>query len=99
MDLTYTKYIGPQGYLNTHYICGTTNSIGLYTHSTWCATDLIYLEPIVNSSLRLDENAERTLQLKANEGFLVKEAKSHLLVCIAGQTSACHIAGGWDSKH
>lgn len=44
-------------------------STELYTHTVH---GVIYLEPIVNSSLRLNENVERMLQSYANAGQLVK---------------------------
>jgi len=40
---------------------------------------VIYLEPIVNSSLRLNENVERILQNYANAGHLVKAKYTRLL--------------------
>ncbi len=68
-----------------------------YRHITVHGVRVIYLEPIVNSSLRLNENVERTLQSHANAGHLVKAKYTRV-----GQVPAHYswLLGRqqWDSK-
>lgn len=64
------------------------------TTHTHTAHSVIYLKPIVNSSLRLDENVERRLQSYANAGHLVKAKYTKYQHITAGTAARGQQAGG-----